>query len=713
MYDLNEISSGVDYLKDGYVEYAQEVISDRALPNVYDGLKPVHRRILYTLKKNKVTDFRKSARVAGDVLALHPHGDAAVYQAMVLTTDKYGGMAFPIVEGKGAFGGVYKDDKPAASRYTEVRLHPNTVEFFNEMNGIRMLPNFDSTETEPEVLPASFPAVLVNSSSGIAVGFSSNIPSFNFNDVCDLVIEYIKDGECHTVIEPDFVTGGMCVKDNREFMKLMKAGRGTLKLRAKTRTDGKQISCLEVPYGRTIQKLIRQINGLNSQAIRNAYDADGYDSDTLFNVDCIRNKVDEALYMMLNKTDLQYTYSANITVIDNGVPKTLGVWDIIATWVPWRREVLRKEYEFQIEGLKQSAREASAFMTIVNDYERKTALVKTISDNGKAAGIKYIRDNFSREEVAEDLIDFCASRSLPSYHDGGRYRTMYDSANAEISQLQGYLNDLDSVIVSQMNRLKAQYGTKLQRRTEITTKDFNFSEKEEVKEKAVDLSYVCYEFKEGFLRKLSLPTNDEEVEFRMEGTASDVIIAFDNRGRILRIYGKDLHYSSMSDMGLYLPRHFFGDAETEDYRITYCGILDGSTLMLLYKDGNVGFVDESEWFGNSRSVKVLNTGISAASAPELGAVVKVDETDDVLMVLDADGRIGWENVKDIKRKGREARTRVFNLAYSGTRLHSYAFISATDNMYYLVNPSAYHGKMSYLKEEGDFQGDMERFVPFA
>ena len=265
VYDLSTISSGVEYLKNGYIEYAQEVISGRALPDVHDGLKPVNRRIIETLRTGKVTkSYMKSARIAGNVLALHPHGDASVYAAMVLMTQENGSLAFPLMDGGGNYGGVYKDDPPAAPRYTEARLHPNANEYFGEMNGIDMIPNFDSTLSEPVVFPVSFPAVLVNATSGIAVGFRSNIPSFNFNDVCDLVTEFIDKGKCETVIEPDFVTGGYYVRNQKELLKLMQAGTGKIKLRARTITDGKKIIVTEVPYGKTIQKLMKQINNLNT-----------------------------------------------------------------------------------------------------------------------------------------------------------------------------------------------------------------------------------------------------------------------------------------------------------------------------------------------------------------------------------------------------------------------------------------------------------------
>ena len=706
-YDLSTISAGVNYLKDGYIEYAQEVISGRALPDIYDGLKPVNRRIIVTLHNDKVTkNYMKSARIAGNVLALHPHGDSSVYQAMVLMTQLNGSLAFPLVDGSGNFGGVYKTDPAAAPRYTEARLHSNTSEYFGEMNGIDMIPNFDSTMMEPSVLPVSFPAVLVNATSGIAVGFRSNIPSFNFTDVCNLVIEYIENGKCSTIIEPDFVTGGYYIRNEKELQKLMQAGTGKIKLRARHIVDGKKIVVTEVPYGKTIQRLVKQINELSTNAIRNAYDTDDF-SGASFTIDCSsKNRVDEVLYTVLKHTDMQYTYSADITVVEHGVPKRMGVWNIIESWTKWRREVLTKEYTHQYEALKQSLREATAFMTIVNDYDKRMELVRIIADSGRNNGKAYIRDNFTREQVPEDLIDFCASRSLPSYHDGGKLASIYLNGKAQLDSIQKSIDNIDAVIIAQMKALISKYGTILKRRTEITTKDYNFETSEKSQEKFVDESYCVYEFNNGFLKKLKVASGSKDVQYYIEGTASDTLIAFDNRGRLLRVYCQDIPLSGQS-VGTYLP-NYFGFNETDDYKIMWIGKLTGDELMLLYKDGNVGFVDTSEWTGNNRNVKVLAKGISVSSAPYLGAVLT--EIPQMIYVSDEAGNIAWCDTSEIKHKDRTAKTRVFDLRH-GNLLDEYLCIDFQSGMILVNNYSEYRSKLKELRDITDFRGDVDDFVP--
>lgn len=701
------ISAGVDYLKDGYADYAREVIKNRALPSLYDGMKPVNRRILYTLYKDKVTkNFMKSARITGNVLALHPHGDQSVYKSMVLMTDDNGSMAFPVIAGSGNFGGVYKTDPPAASRYTEAKLHLQASEYFGEMDGIEMVDNFDGTLKEPVELPVSFPAVLVNANTGIAVGFRSNTPSFNFTDVCNLVIEYIRSGHCSTIIEPDFVTGGIYVRNEQELRQLMTTGKARLKLRARIKTEGKQLIVTEVPYGKTLQLLIRQINNLEDRSIKNAYDVDDFNGAGI-KINCPNASLTEqAYYVLLRHTDLQYSYSADMTVIDKGKPKRLGVWQIIKRWTEWRKGVLLKEFTTQRKALLESMREAEAFMNVVNAYDKRMELVRIIADKGKKEGSEYIRKNFTRQEVPGDLIDFCAGRSLPSYHDGGKYAGIYNDGKSKLEQLDKNINGVGAYIIAQMERLIATYGSKMPRRTEVTTKDYEFVDtKSSV---AVDDKPCVFEIANGFIKKLRVGVPTDATEFMFDAKSNDTLIAFDNRGRILRINGSDIPMDG-SALGTYIPT-YAGLKETDDYRITYAGVLDGSELFLLYKDGNIGYVDTSEWNDSRRNVKVLNRGIASSSAEYLGVVLHKEELSDVLFVTDTDGNVGWVNITKLAKKGRTAKTRAVKLRKNAL-LDTYFFTDSQSALMKLKNPLDHNEVMKPLKDIGDYLGDISEFKP--
>jgi len=717
MQDEGVITEGVQYITNGYLEYAQSVITDRALPNLYDGMKPVNRRILYTLEKTKITKFCKSARVVGNVLSFHSHGDASVYKALVLMTDLNGSMSFPVVKGEGNFGGVYKSDPPAAMRYTEVRLHDNASEYFREINAAKMMPNYDDSDLEPVFLPVSFPAVLINATSGIAVGFSCNIPSFNFVDVCNLVQEYLRDGKCSTVIVPDFVTGGYCVEDNRELRKLMEVGRAKLQIRGKYVTDGKKIIITEVPYGKTMQQLIRQINDITdnkakgSKSIRNAYDIDDHDGQGIIAIDCYKKTdVEQAFLEMIKYTDFQYSYAANIMVIKDGAPVQLGVWGIIAEWVKSRRVIVKTQLQSDREALVVNMAHGKAFMTIVNNFDKKMELVNIIAKEGKAAGAKYIEKNFTREEVPRDEIEFCAGQSLPSYYNGGKWRDVYARDSARLAALDKDLADIDSYIDRDMDRLKATYGAVHARRTEVTHKDFRFHESESEKEETkIDVSPCTYELKDNFLRKLHGPSAAIP-DVRLNSTVSAQLMFTDNRGRILRVNGSDLEFTK-TDYGQYIPRACGLEETGDDYRVTYMCPVDGRKLLFIYSDGNIGTLDTSEWLGNTRSVKVLNRGINVASAPYLGGVIENPEGDR-LFCMTNNGEIGWVSLDSLPEKGRTARTRAFTLK-DGQYITHYVLLNEVESHEFMNSDSImnYYKKLKYLDNPEDFIGDSRRFIP--
>lgn len=703
-FKIENLSEGLANLTFGYIAYAEEVISDRALIDVHDGLKPVQRRTLYTLKQKAKGNMMKSNTVAGLVLGLHPHGDGSVYGAMIPMTDLNNSLQLPLLKGQGNWGGVHTTSPAAASRYTECSLSSYAEEYFGEMNGINMIPNFDATTSEPELLPVSFPAALVNCSSGIAVGFRSNMPSFNFNDVIDLTIEYLRDGKCHSVIYPDFTTGGYYIKNNKELDKLMRTGSASLKLRGRVQITGKEITVVEFPYGKTIQGILKQINKSNIGGIKEAGNVDDYDHGVGLLVECsAKNRVDEVLYALYKDTDLQSNFSVDMTVIVDGKPRKMGVWAVIEEWCRWRREVLQKEYSANLEVLKDNIRTPKAFMEIISDTEKKDQLVEMIYRKGDDEAIKFIKENYDTSIVTDDLAGWLVNRRVKEFRDGGKYAKQCADLEAQIKDLEYKLDNLDAEIIRQLESLKGRIGHLFQRRTEITSTDYDFQSADAEVEIAKDTNPCTFSFKNGFLKKMKYSSGDVEHEF--DGIASDTLIAVDNRGRVLRVYCEDLPYSGVQELGTYLPK-YFGLEETDDYHIWWIGVLDGSTKMIIYKDGNVGFLDTSEWIDVNRKVRVLEKGIASSVASIVGAVIDVPEW---LFVVDNQGKIGYEMVDAIKQKDRTAKTRVFNLDKDKV-IQSIYGCDAVTGATLLTNISRYHGKLQYLESEGSFLGDFGEFV---
>ena len=253
LYSYDNLPNALVHLVEGYLDYSKEVILERALPNI-DGFKPSQRRILYAMKylerDNDLTkDLTKCAGIAGTTMKIHPHGDASIYDTMVRMTDCALYLNTPFIKGKGSFGHVFStDEKAAASRYTECMFTDIAKECFRGMNGIEMIPSYDNKLKEPLLLPVSYPSILCNTSQGIAVGISTNIPSFNFHEVNKATIEYIKTGEIKKALAPDFTTGGSYILNEHELKKLMETGNAKIKLRGKWHIEGKIIVIDEIPY---------------------------------------------------------------------------------------------------------------------------------------------------------------------------------------------------------------------------------------------------------------------------------------------------------------------------------------------------------------------------------------------------------------------------------------------------------------------------------
>lgn len=714
--DIADLSPAVGYITQGYFDYAKEVISGRALADMRDGLKVVNRRILYTFSQSKSTGFVKGAKWSGDTMSYHPHSPDAIYDSGIQLTDLNGSCAFPLLKGQGNCGNKSTNKGHAAPRYTEAKLHQWALnEYFGEMNGIQMQPNYDSTLSEPEVLPVTFPAVLVNATSGIAVGFKSNIPSFNFTDVCNLVKEYIEKGACTTVIVPDFTTGGLYVKNDKELYRLMTTGSGKIKLRAKTLINDKEIHVTEIPYGKNIEGLIKQANATNISGLRNAYVTRDFNDSTLFIADCkTKASTESVLYQLFKDTDLQYTYSADMTCTYKGIPQKMGVWQIIKKWVEWRKEVILLDTNTRMDSLKVSAAQALAFMEVVNHTELKDELVTIVNKQGVDAGVKFILANFDKEIITPELAVWVCHRRLSDFNKGGKYADSYSKAMAEIKKLQQIVDAPEKEIYKQMDRLIATYGSKTPRHTEITDVDFEFVKDSETpveKKRIRDTSYCRYEYKNGFLRKLYRASDDYDVEFAFDGTADDTLIAFDAEGHLLRVYCKDVPITDAYGAGTYL-QNYFGFEDKDDFKINYIGRLDGRTLVLLYKDGNIGFVDTSEWLDVGRNVRVLERGISKASAPYLGHVFSIDSVKDlencILLVSDTAGRLGWRLLSDVKQKDRTARTRAFTM-FKDNLIDSYLLTDPIRITTILNGSSKYEGSMTKIGK-GDFIGNAEDFV---
>ena len=484
-----------------YIDYAMSVIVGRALPDVRDGLKPVHRRVLYSmnemgLKYNKA--YKKSARVVGDVLGkYHPHGDTAVYDTLVRMVQDFS-LRKPLIDGQGNFGSI-DGDSAAAMRYTECRLQRIADEMLNDLDKdtVKMIPNYDGSLLEPSVLPGKLPALLVNGSSGIAVGMATNIPTHNLGEVCDGIIEYIKNPNISTkdmmkiIKGPDFPTGAI-IRGTKGIYEYFETGRGSVKVQARTeieeRKGGREaIIVTEIPYQVNKTSLIETIVGLvRDKKITDISDIRD-ESDRRGMRLVIEVKRDGNAQVVLNHlfkhTQLQTSFPVNMLAIVDGRPRILSLKEVMKAYVKHRKEIITNRTKFDLNKAQRREHILQGLLIAIANLDEVVSIIRNSKDPTEA---KFkLMSQFSLSELqAQAILDMRLHQLTQLSADA------IANEQAEllklIAELQGILADpqkILDIIVTELTELKKNYGDP--RRTEIGVDMTDFSmedliEKEDV-----------------------------------------------------------------------------------------------------------------------------------------------------------------------------------------------------------------------------------------
>lgn len=675
-YDL-DIPEGFRNLIKGYLDYAREVIMERADPGI-DGLKPVHRRILYCMHWNKQTSLTKSATVVGGVLRLHPHADSTVYDSLVHLTNTAEYQTVPFIKGKGNFGKSYSSEMSyAASRYTECCLNTVSEELFREMDGIKMIPSYDNSTEEPECLPVSFPNILCNANMGIAVGVASNIPSFNFVDVNNAVIELIEKGHIVNPLVPDFPTKGCIVRNNHECTRLLHTGGATFKLRGKWCVDGRTIVITEIPYYTTIEKIKKVATEFQDVTeVQDVSDLTGM----CLNVVCRSKKVvDSVLLQLLRDTDLQMTFHANMFYIYNNRPRYCGIEDLLKDWVEFRTDVLKKHITLGLEGIRTNIVKNEYQVRLFSDTGLRNGLLDALRES-EAAGVAYLRENL--EGVPDFVIDWLLGKTLRGIAGMKAQTGRLEALRKAEQQAVFALENIPAVIVSQLGDLNRKYGAEFARKTEITDKDYIFEKKE--KEVIVaESASIMLEVNGKFIKKMrsfGYSTSKDAVQCMSD----DTLALIDSKGRILRVYLENLEYVSSSDRGVYLPV-FLGIPD--DFEVMCAEIVDDVERCYMFNDGYVGVVNFGEWKNSSRHVRVLENGFSELAANLIG---EVDLSKPYVYVQTKGGKCGFFQTV-FKHKSRTARTKLFTVKNDVVTMC--ISLSMTDYLNASDNSVKYTGKL--------------------
>ena len=635
-----------------YMPYAMSVIVSRAIPEI-DGFKPSHRKLLYTMyKMGLLTGGRtKSANIVGQTMRLNPHGDAAIYETMVRLAKGNETLLHPFVDSKGNFGKVYSRDMAyAAARYTEAKLDPICAEVFKDIDSdtVDMVDNYDATMKEPALLPTTFPNVLVSANQGIAVGMASNICSFNLREVCDTAIALMKNPD-HDILEtlpgPDFSTGGELLFDEAATREIYSTGRGSFKLRAKWRyvKDGNLIEITEIPYTTATEVIMDKVAEL-IKAGKIKEIADMRDETDLgglkLTVDLKRGVDPEKLMQKLFRlTPLQDSFPCNFNILIAGMPRVMGVGEILDEWTAWRTDCVKRRIFFQIQKKEDRLHLLKGLERILLDIDKAIAIIRETELENEV--VPNLMIGFGIDEIQANYVAEIKLRNINKEYILKQTRAI-DDLEGEIADLRDTLNSprkLKNVIIKELQAVADKFGQP--RRTEILYDAQETAPEEE--DDVPDYGVTVFVSKEGYLKKMtaqSLRMSGEQkfkegdsLSFSRETTNKAEFLVFTDRYQCYKSRLSDFDDGKASQLGDYLPQKLGFEAGENLVALVFCGDYKGF-ILFFFENGKAAKVPLSAYETKTNRKKL--TGAYSDKSPLIKAVAL--DADEQMVVYSTDGR---------------------------------------------------------------------------
>ena len=610
-------------LEKNYMPYAMSVIMSRAIPEI-DGFKPSHRKLLFTMYKMGLlgSNRTKSANIVGQTMKLNPHGDSAIYDTMVRMSRGYEALLYPYVDSKGNFGKFYSRDMAcAASRYTEAKLEAICKELFKDIDKdtVDFVPNYDNTLEEPSLLPCTFPSVLVNSNTGIAVGMASSICPFNLKEVCDTAIAYIKNHECdisETLIAPDFPGAGEIIYDKEKIETIYKTGRGGIKVRSRYRYDKKYncIDIINIPPTTTSEVIIEKIAELvklgKIREISDIRDETGLDG-LKITIDLKRGiDPDKLMAKLFKLTPLEDTFSCNFNILVGKTPKVMGVREILEEWLAFREECIRRRTNFDLEKKKSKLHILRGLAKILLDIDKAIDIIRKTEEESMV--VPNLMKGFSIDEIQAESVSEIKLRHLNREYILKRTNET-DILVKEIEELESILSDKNKVygiIIKELSEVSKQYG-KPRKSLLIYPGDTQEYDAQEV---IPDYPVKFFLTKEGYFKKItpqSLKMNseqklksDDEITQEISGENHSDLLFFTDKCQVYKAKGYTFSDTKASAMGEYIPASLSFD---KNEKVVYMAVTnDYSGFMLFFFcSGKVSKVEMKAYFTKTNRKKLI------------------------------------------------------------------------------------------------------------
>lgn len=640
-------------LETNYMPYAMSVILSRAIPEI-DGFKPSHRKLLYTMYKMGLLNGPtiKSANIVGRTMQLNPHGDAPIYETMIRLSRGNEALLYPYVQSKGNFGKAYsRNMQYAASRYTEAKLEPIAAELFADIDKdtVDFVDNYDNTMKEPTLFPVTFPSVLVNANLGIAVGMASSICSFNLKEICEATENLIKNPDydvCDSVKAPDFIGGGQIVYNEAQMREIFRTGRGSFKVRAKYTYD-KPNNCIditEIPPTTTseaiIDKIIEKVKGGTAREISDVRDET--DKKGLkITIDLKRGTdPDKLMKKLFKSTPLEDSFACNFNVLIAGVPRVLGVRDLLLEWIAFRSECVRRRVYFDLSKAKERLHLLEGLQKILLDIDKAIRIIRSTEEESEV--VPNLMIGFGIDKIQAEYVAEIKLRHLNREYILKRTKDI-ENLRADIENMEDILSSkarIKKIIVSELQNVVKKYDKP--RRSEILYAES--LEDDEPVEEIPDYPVHLFFTKDGYFKKITpqslrmsgeqkLKDGDSVVQ-TLEATNNTDLLFFTDHCQVYKAKAADFDDTKASVLGDFVPTHLHMDpsesaiymAVTTDYK---------GYMLFFFENGKLAKVDLSAYETKTNRKKLIK---AYCEKFPLAAIRQITE-DCELVVQSTAGRI--------------------------------------------------------------------------